>query len=773
MRTGFIPKTPVKILLIGLLSFSVPPRVSVAQSSPVKLSFSMLTASHAALGAPMTYQLVLTNTSRATIQIGANVKLIDPNGASFTLLSTEYTLERDQVEVASAAFETSSFTSATGAFTLRGFITDALSGDILVGQDLSLTVVPVPDNFVYASIGGQGPVSARLGYTTDYQTVVANLGTSSKSLKTNTTLIKTDGTEIVLSKRSARVLSPGESVTTPGSVTTSQYSTIAGVYSVRVDVLESGGNDIVATDTFSFSRTALSARMYPPSFTDTATQAGVNQPRTVVRIPDCGKGLPDVMDGGAGAAAADYDGDGFEDLYVVDMSGLGHLWHNEGDGTFTDKAAASGIPILVRQSGASFADIDNDGYSDLLLLPAEAQLMLLRNRGDGTFDDITSTAGLRTPIDQNFVGATWGDYDNDGFLDAYVAVHADCAGINTNDHLFHNNGNLTFSDVTNLLGGPGGPQVNARSLVPVFVDYNGDGWIDLYVGNDVGGRFYPNVLWRNDGPGGPNGWIFTDVSAETGTNVQMSAMGIGIGDYNRQGVFNFLVTNVKDNVLLQEQSDGTFVQVQGNGVGGAHVARPTIPNPNGSGHPVRAVTWNTAFYDFNNDGWEDIYLSGGPIFDESVNPNALLLNNRDGTFLDLSLLSGTTDATGSMPGTVFADFNNDGFMDIFQSGADHGSPHLYMDNGRAQGNPNHWLEVKLIGTVSNRDAVGARLIATVGGAKLRRWVINTGFQGNSTLIQHFGLGGATQVDKLAIRWPSGITRILKNVQADQRIVVTE
>jgi hypothetical protein len=770
MRTGFILKYPVKILLIGLLPLSVFPRLSAPQLSKVKLSFSMLTAAHAAVGVPMTYQLVVTNRG-ATTQIGAYVELVDPNGNSFTLLSTQYTLERDQVEVASSAFETSSFTSATGAFTLRGLITDVPSGDILDEQDVVLTVVPVPDNFVYASIGGQGPASARLGYTADYQTVVANLGAGSMNLKTNTTMTLVDGTEVALTIGDTQSYSAGANIITAQAVTPSQYSITPGVYSVRVDVFDTA-NNLLATDTFPFKRTTLPSNVYPPSFTDTATQAGVNQPRTVTRIPDCGQGLSDVMDGGAGAAAADYDGDGFEDLYVVDMSGLGHLWHNEGDGTFTDKAAVAGIPTLVRQSGVSFADIDNDGYPDLLLMPAEAQLMLLHNSGDGTFANITATSGLQTLIDQNFVGATWGDYDNDGFLDLYIAVHADCAGINTNDHLFHNNGNLSFTDVTNLLGGPGGAQVNARSLVPVFVDYNNDGWIDLYVGNDIGRRYYPNVLWRNDGPGGPNGWIFTDVSAETGTNVQMSAMGIGIGDYNREGVFNFFVTNVLDNILLQEQSDGTFVQRQGDGVGEAHMARPRVPNPGGD-LPLRAITWNTAFYDFNNDGWEDCYIAGGPISGTSLNPNALLLNNRDGTFLDLSLLSGTQGASGSMPGTAFADFNNDGFIDIFQEGADNGSPHLYMHNGRGLGNPNHWLEVKLIGTASNRDAIGAQLIAKIGKAELRRWVFNTGFQGNSTLIQHFGLSSALQVDSLVIKWPSGNETTLTNVPADQRITITE
>ena len=771
MRTKLMLNAAVKFLLIGVLAFSIFPRLSAAQSDKVQLSVSMLTASHAAVGASMTYQLVLINEGSRTARLRANVELVDPNGTSFTLLSTQYKLTRDQTEVASAAFETSSFTNQTGTFTLRGFTIDVVSGDVIDEQDLALTVVPVPDDFIYASIGGQGPASARLGYTADYQTVVANLGTGSANLKTNTTLILVDGTEVPLTKSDTQNYSAGTNIITAQTVTPSQYSVTPGTYSVRVDVYDTA-NNLLATDTFAFTRTPLPAKLYPPAFTDTATQAGVNIPRSVVTIEGCGVGRTDVMSGGAGIAVADYDGDGLEDVYVVDMKGIGHLWRNQGNDTFIDNAGVAGIPYLLRQSGASFADIDNDGDPDLLLLPSGGQLMLLHNLGNGTFANVTPGSGLATPADQNFVGATWGDYDNDGFLDLYVASHVDCAEENGNDHLFHNGGNLTFSDVTDLVGGSGGVQVNARTLVPVFVDYNGDGLVDLYCGTDVGRKYGPNVLWRNDGPDDKGGWIFTDVSAEAHADVAMSAMGIAVGDYARKGTFNFLVTNVKDNILLQKQSDDTFVQVQGNGVGGAHVARPTVPG--GGGRLLaNAVTWNTAFYDFNNDAWEDLYMAGGPIDGKVVNPNAFLLNNRDGTFLDLSLLAGVTGASGNMPGTSFADFNQDGFMDIFQEGADNGSPHLYMNNARALGNPNHWLEVKLVGTTSNRDAVGAQLLAKIGEAELRRWVFNTGFQGNSTLIQHFGLGSGLQVDSLVIIWPSGNKTTLRNVQADQRITITE
>src|SRR5947208_8620505 len=228
VKRRFSLNRSVGILLIGLFSIGMLPAQSIAQSSAVTFSFSMLTASHAAVGAPMTYQLVLTKTGTTTTQIRANVKLVAPDGAIFTLFTSTYTLTPGQVEVTSSAFQTSTFKNLTGAFTLRGFTTDVPSGDILIKRNLPLTVVPVPANFVYASIGGQGPASARLGYTADYQTVVANLGTESMNLKTNTTLVLVDGTEMPLTKDRLQTFNSGASITTAGAVTPSQYSIAAG-----------------------------------------------------------------------------------------------------------------------------------------------------------------------------------------------------------------------------------------------------------------------------------------------------------------------------------------------------------------------------------------------------------------------------------------------------------------------------------------------------------------------------------------------------------------
>ena len=187
---------------------------------------------------------------------------------------------------------------------------------------------------------------------------------------------------------------------------------------------------------------------------------------------------------------------------------------------------------------------------------------------------------------------------------------------------------------------------------------------------------------------------------------------------------------------------------------------------------MKAVTWGSGFYDFNNDGWEDLFVAGGNgNGGESVYPSAMFVNNQDGTFLDLSSLSGTEWMMAmSMPTAMFADFNNDGQMDILADGM-MGMPSLFMNMG---GNSNHWLQVKLVGTTSNRDAVGARVVANVGGAHMLRQVTNgAGFQGNSTLVQHFGLGSAIQVDSLIIRWPSGTIQTMTNIPADQKITVTE
>ncbi len=564
---------------------------------------------------------------------------------------------------------------------------------------------------------------------------------------------------------------------------TSEYSALAGTYSVKVDLYD-GGNDELAADNHSFTRNAYTN--YLPAFTESSAAAGLTATRIQVSPPPgCGN-FPDFISGGAGAAIADYDGDGLDDIFAVDAyTGNGHLWRNNGNGTFTDNASAAGIPQLAYESGASFADIDNDGFPDLLILMFNAQNVVLHNNGNGTFTDISSTAGIASPVNQNNIGATWADYDGDGFLDVYITVHADCNATNKNDHLYHNNGNNTFTDVSSYLGGSSAPDLNGRGLAVLFIDYNQDGRPDIYLGNDEGTQPYshPNVLWRNDGPDGLGGWIFTDVSASSGAGVAMSSMGIGASDYNHTGRYSLFISNFGANVLLQQEANATFTIVQSDGFGDAHVARATFPGPrdqvNGScptGYTCTSVIWGTGFYDFNNDGWEDLYMAGGNTDRTGtlVYQNAFFVNNQDGTFLEETLPSGLLNSLSlKEPTAIVADFNSDGFMDIFQWGITQ-QPQLFINNGRSAGNPYNWLELKLVGVASNRDAVGARITASIGGGNQIRTVMNGGtYEGNHTLVQHFGLGSATQVDTLTITWPSGTVQTLSGIPANQKLVVTE
>ncbi|HKS73640.1 MAG TPA: CRTAC1 family protein [Terriglobales bacterium] len=766
-------------LVLFAISFSVAsPQTASAQ---VTLTFYMLTASHAAVGVPMQYQITLTNTGTTPMQVTDEVNLIDPSNNSYNLLTSMPTLQPGQVVGTPGTFNTANFTSATGNFSLQAFTLDS-TGHMTMSKTIALTVVPVPANGIYGSIGGRGPDTGPVGYTYDFETVVANLSGSATSLQTQVILTLSDGvTQEIIRPGSLTNFNSGTNTITPTTVTTTQFTAKSGTYTMTLNVLDSGGN-VLSTDTHSFTRNPLPAGFFTANFKD-KTMSGLDQPRMTPTLPPGCGGFADFNAGNSGAAVADYDGDGFEDIFVAGEAGDNHLWRNNHNGTYTDNASTAGIPLTAAASisGATFADIDNDGHPDLLLLGGpQATNILLHNNGDGTFTDITATSGLAGILRNNF-SASWGDYDNDGFLDVVIVDHADCSGLNSGVHLYHNNQNLTFTEVTTYLGST---KISGRGLTALFVDYNQDGRVDLAVGNDQGANFGANALWRNDGPNGSGGWIFTDVSSSSGFGVGMAAMGMAVGDYNRDGQFDFYLTNFANtpnpmsNILLQGASSGVFLQNQGNQQGGAHAKRATVPCSSPPGGQATSVTWGTGFMDFNNDGWEDIWMAGsgaGANGCTELPVNTTVLMNNKGVFLDLGDFAGVQgrNTAGNNPTIEFTDFNNDGYMDVFQAPSS-GLEHLYANQGISQGNTNHWLQVKLVGTVSNRDAVGARIVASVGGVNLIRTVFDGGtYQGNSTLIQQFGLGTSTQADTLTVYWPSGMVQTLNNVAGNQRMTITE
>ncbi len=782
-------------LLAGLLAVLVVLGFGASSASAqVQTTFLTLTAPHAALGAPIQWSLITVNNGSTTVTLKQTVNLVAPDATSFSLLNTTSSYTAGLSRTTTKTLTTSTLTSQVGNFQLTATVTQGTT--TLFTQTIPLTITAVPANGVYASVGGAGPGSAPFGAPTTYRVVIMNFGSSTLTYKKNLSLIMPDSTQQLISNGASQTLAAGANSIPETTTNSAVWSTaLPGNYGILANIVDSAGN-VLATDTYNFARNPLAASAYAPTFTEKTTGSGLDaMMRMTMRIPvGCATGNGDYMLGGVGMAVADFDGDGYDDVYMVDMMGMGMLFHNNHDGTFTDVTAAAGIPMVMMQSAALWGDIDNDGRPDLLILTNPVDMsgmappVLLHNNGPNasgvvTFSDVTASSGLLAAIgpSQNVQGGTFGDYDGDGLLDLYITVHVDCNTTNANDHLFHNNGNLTFTDRTDLLGGSGNATLNRRGLVTAFVDYNKDGRVDIYTGNDEGNAFGANVLWRNDGAGGTGGWIFTDASSSTNAGIRMDAMGIAVGDYNRDGNFDIFVTNVGSNILMKGKTDGTFNTSAASDASGAHVARALVPR--GTTGLGSAITWGAAFSDFNNDGWEDLYVAGGPINSGSGLFNAFFLNNQDGTFLDISNLTGTLgNGTENMDGLVLADFNNDGFMDLLEMGM-MGNAHLFMNNARSNGNPYNWLQVKLVGGcmsamgctgLSNHDAIGARFVANVGSAQLWRTVFDGGEPGgNNTLVQQLGLGTATQVDSLTVYWPSGKTTTMTNIAPNQKIKIME
>jgi hypothetical protein len=538
--------------------------------------------------------------------------------------------------------------------------------------------------------------------------------------------------------------------------------------------------------------------------------------------------------GPAGITAVDYDNDGFYDVFIPD--GVeSRLFRNLGDGTFEDVTAAAGLSGLDGVSTAVFADYDNDGYKDLFVSRTYKPNQLFRNNGDGTFTDVTADSGIGA--DCCTTVASWADYNNDGFLDLYVGRYLDprrtipttfYARNGEPNQLYRNNGDGTFTNVTEEAGvGEIG-----LCLGTVWGDYNDDGYPDLFVVNDFG----RSTLYRNNGDG-----TFTDVTVRAGTLAYGAGMNASMADYDNDGRLDLYTTDIRsehawfaeaptvwrymlnswrqgvwrtDMPLYFEmfrQSGLRFVSVFQAMASGNHLLRnrgdgtfesmteSARANPHG-------WFWGASFSDFDNDGWLDVYAANGWVYGDRgtemeldflnnvvsrqdeyktgrfFDPesfgtrswhgwerNRHLRNNGDGTFTEIGRGAGT-DLVLNSRGVAVADFWNRGSLDIAVAAS--GDRHALLKNAAPT---RAWLEVELVGTLSNRDAVGARVYARVNGQQqMREVVIGDGYASQSALRQHFGLGDATEVDELVVRWPrSGLTQIFRSVAANRIVEVTE
>ncbi len=476
----------------------------------------------------------------------------------------------------------------------------------------------------------------------------------------------------------------------------------------------------------------------PPLFSDVSVISGIAQ--------DIFKSV--------GAAFIDFDADGWLDLVVGRQPPV--LYRNTGAGAFVPATRQAQLDYKVCTFGLGYGDFNNDGQADLYFANAiYTPNLLLKNRKDGTFADVTPSSGVGggAICSDDLV---LGDFNNDGKLDIYVGNE----GANV---LYFNQGNFRFVDVTRQAG-VGDTLISNCTAA----DYDNDGDLDLYVANNRGGYDeypirdkWPNRLYRNNGDG-----TFTDVAAEAGVQDESNSKGCCFGDYDNDGDLDLYVGNDgSPNRLFRNNGDGTFTDVTDL----AGVAEPM-------------GTHGVVFADFDNDGWLDIYAAGGSYIPEKHHqcvhqdhPDILYRNNGDGTFTNLTQTAGINPNNPLTSGVTIGDYNNDGDLDIFLANSiykgSYESASVLLKNN---GNRNHWLHIQLLGRKSNRLAIGARVQVVAGDlVQIREVEGGHGCGSQNSLPVEFGLGLRDKIDQTTIRWPSGILQHLKNTPVDQFLTIEE
>ncbi len=499
--------------------------------------------------------------------------------------------------------------------------------------------------------------------------------------------------------------------------------------------------------------------------------------------------LPETT--GAGCAFLDYDNDGWMDIYLINSGRCDFfdpkpplrnaLYHNNRDGTFTDVTEKAGVPGGGYGMGVAVGDYDGDGFSDIYVTQYGGSI-LYHNNGDGTFTDVTAKAGVSAPGWGS--SAVWFDYDNDGRLDLFVCRFVEfdksknkfCGDERNGERyyciprvyppaaswLFHNNGDGTFTDVSQSSG-------IAKSLGKawgvVATDINNDGRMDLFVANDT----MPNFLFANRGRG-----KFEEIGLQSGVGYSLdgrarSGMGVDAADFNQDGWEDLFVSNVDQEMysIYKNNHDETFDDMAGQ---------------TGIGSVTRLMSgWGVKFFDYDNDGDLDLFIANGHPDDKielhskhvTYKEPLLLFHNHAGKFENVSEKAGPAFSDSfAARGMALGDFDNDGAVDVLVAVND--GPPLLLRNVAAKGN--HWLGVKLVGKKSNPDGVGARITWEAGGVKRTRLKI----AGGSYLSSHdprevLGIGTHTKIDKLEIRWPQPSTRVdtLTDLPIDRYTTIVE
>ena len=528
------------------------------------------------------------------------------------------------------------------------------------------------------------------------------------------------------------------------------------------------------------------------SFSNIAAKAGLTA-RTIYGAEGTNTYLLETT--GTGVAAFDYDGDGWLDIFLVNGTTLegfpkgqeptNHLYRNRRDGTFEDVTARAGLIASGWGQGVCTGDYDNDGHEDLFVT-YWGQNKLYRNRGDGSFDDVTASANLIHPRSRWSSGCAFLDYDRDGRLDLIVANYIDLDLATTplpssglcrykglavacgppglpgaRNLLFHNDGGGKFSDVSEQSG-----IVRAKGTYALGVstlDFDSDGWVDIYVANDSN----PSALYRNNHDG-----TFTDIGTSAGCaysqdGKSQSGMGIAVADYDRNGTMDIFKTNFAGDT-------STLYSNTGNGL----CEDRTFAS--GIGLNTRWLGWGVGFLDLDNDGWLDLFLANGHVYPEVDSlkseaaykqPKVVYRNLHNGRFADITTQLGSPVTTEKAArGAAFADFDNDGDIDIVVNNV-HDTPDLFRLD---RTDSHHWVTLKLVGTRSNRGAIGAMVRLVTADGEQRQEVRGGGsYYSQNDLRLQFGLGDAKVIERVVVRWPNGEEETWSRLALDQLHTLTE
>jgi enediyne biosynthesis protein E4 len=531
----------------------------------------------------------------------------------------------------------------------------------------------------------------------------------------------------------------------------------------------------------------------PIRFEDIAKSGGITFVTNSSPTPN--RNEPETMAGGV--ALLDYDGDGFLDIYVVNGAAIpslkkegpeyqNRLYHNNGDGTFTDVTEKAGLGGAGYNIGVAVGDFDNDGWPDIYVVGPTAN-QLFHNNGDGTFTEVTAKAGvsgaMRNGKKMWSVAAAWVDYNNDGLLDLFVSnyvdwdVNRDPACMTADQQreycdptfykplpntLYRNNGDGTFTDVS---AETGISQHLGKGMGVAIADFDGDGYMDIFVGNDES----PSFLFHNLG-----GKKFEEIGEEAGVAVSadgkaLSAMGVEFRDVNNDGKPDIWYT------ALEKETFPLFFYAGGMVFDDATI-RTGI-----SWETMKMSGWGNGIYDFDNDGWKDLFVVRGHVLANPekilswsrAQPNAIFRNLGNGKFEDASATAGADFlAPGVHRCVAFGDLFNDGRIDAVVTSLG-GQMQVFRNVTQ---NQNHWIELKLRGTKSNRMGIGARvkIVEIDGNAQWNHVTTSVGYAASSDSRVHFGLGPtASKLREIEILWPSGTRQVLKDVEGDHVITIDE